>query len=331
MSDRQSVKRGHEDSEKIPEKKVKDWGETECTICSGDFEENDNIRRLGCGHKFHNNCIYSWLDSRPTQKRRTCPTCSREVSPDEDAIYHGNIDTKDVLEQTDYDIPLFFGVVVCLNNNIVGKYFNIDLDLNVNSSIHDLRTAVLNKSNEWTNSALSSTKPTFKINKMYYGTPTNCNEIEGLNTELNITQSSQITLIDVYKDYYIKFHRNINDIRINRENGTYREKPNDKNLENLYYLHEINIDGQDKQTDYLYNPDNPDVPDNYIVKPSRIDEQYIEGRIFRLQPISIRGKSTYQRIAWIVFQVEEVRGVSKGGSTRKKQRNNKSKSHKYKK
>jgi len=108
-----------------------------------------------------------------------------------------------------------------LNNKIVGKYFNIDLDLNINSSIQDLKTAVLNRSNEWTNgTVLSFTKPTFKINKMYYGTPASCNEIEGLHTELS--QPGQ-TLIDVYQDYYKKLHRYIIDIRINRENGTYRQ------------------------------------------------------------------------------------------------------------
>lgn len=284
---------------------------------------------MGCGHKFHRDCMYRWLNSRPTQARRTCPTCSKEVSPDEDATYDANIDTNDVRTQTDYDVPLFFGAVVCLNNKIVGKYFNIDLDLNINSSIQDLKTAVLNRSNEWTNgTGLSFVKPTFKINKMYYGTPASCNEIEGLYTELS--QPGQ-TLIDVYQDYYKKLHRYIIDIRINRENGTYRQKPSDEHVENLYYLHEINIYGEDKQVDYLYNRDNPDVPDNYIVKPFRIDEKYIERVVYKLQPISIRGKSTYQRVAWIVFQVEEVRGASKGGSTRKKQHNHKRKSHKYKK
>jgi len=51
--------------------------------------------------------MYRWLNSRPTQARRTCPTCSKEVSPDEDATYDANMDTNDVRTQTDYDVPLF--------------------------------------------------------------------------------------------------------------------------------------------------------------------------------------------------------------------------------
>lgn len=316
-------KRHHDDDDtKIPSKKIKDWGETECAICRIDFKEEDKIRKLGCGHKFHGNCINMWLNARPIQEQRTCPTCLTEVTNDDDINHDTNMDTNDVLKQDD---PIFFGAVVCLKNangtkQIIQKYFNVDLDLGVDSTLGNLRTAVLNKLPE---------RPS-KINKMYFGTPATCDENPDLFQEIKPAQSGR-TLIDVYKQYREKLNRAISNMRIAHENGTYQHKPSDDHIENLYFLHEINMDEQNIQTEYLYNPDNPDVPDEYIVHPSRIDESYPESVIYALQPIEVRRKSTDQRIAWIVFEVEHSGTPGGGSSTRKKRRTNKKKSRKHKK
>lgn len=338
-------KRRHDD-DKTPEKKhrdnkITDYGETECTICRGDFEEGDALKQLNCGHKFHEQCADAWLGSRRLQAP-TCPTCSKPVdksllprapvflppllSQEQTAREEAQVDTTNVLEQDDYDVPLFFGAVVCLKNarngtkEIIGKYFNTDLDLDINSRIGDLRTAVLNKLRE---------RP-YKINKIYFGTPATCDENPDLVQQLRPSQSNR-TLIDVYTEYYTKLHQRIIDVEEQRKNYIYEWKPSDEHIENLYYLHEINVDGQNIQTEYLYNPDNPDVPDEYIVHPSRIDERYPESVVYALQPIEVRRKSTYQRIAWIVFELEH-RGTPGGSSsTHKKRRTNKKKSRKHKK
>jgi hypothetical protein len=83
------------------------------------------------------------------------------------------------------------------------------------------------------------------------------------------------------------------------------------------------------QTDYIYNPNNPDVPAEYIVQPTSY-ENYPETIIYGIQPEEIRRKSTYTRLAWLVFQVEEVNGTPGGSLTRKKRRANKKKSRKHK-
>lgn len=47
---------------------------TSCSICLADFEQDDSIRRLPCGHDFHQDCIDMWL----TRNKR-CPLCMRAV------------------------------------------------------------------------------------------------------------------------------------------------------------------------------------------------------------------------------------------------------------
>ena len=36
-------------------------GQTSCRICLEDYENNDQLRRLGCMHLFHKDCIDPWL------------------------------------------------------------------------------------------------------------------------------------------------------------------------------------------------------------------------------------------------------------------------------
>lgn len=45
---------------------------TGCSICLADFEAGDAVRRLPCGHDFHQNCIDVWL-----LRNKRCPLCNR--------------------------------------------------------------------------------------------------------------------------------------------------------------------------------------------------------------------------------------------------------------
>ena len=47
-----------------------DINERKCLICQFDYEENEEIRRLPCGHCFHMSCVDMWL-----QQRDLCPYC----------------------------------------------------------------------------------------------------------------------------------------------------------------------------------------------------------------------------------------------------------------
>jgi hypothetical protein len=340
MSVRQSVKRGHEDSETIPEKKVKDYEESECIICREDFKDIDNIRKLEeCKHKFHIDCINAWLDKLPMPDKK-CPTCLTNIELDNEVKYQSKRDTERVkLNPEKYDIPIFLGAVICLNGRIFKKYYNIDLDLDIDANIGDLNTAVINKLKQNTNNIFSSiSKPTFKIDKIYYGTPANCDKNEGLNTEIRPAAHSNRKLIDVYKDYFEKFYRYILNIQIEIREGKYKPKKNDKKIFDIYYVHEIimknDINNTDitLQTDYIYNKNNPDVPADYIVQPTNYENypETVNYDIQSKQSEKIRRKSTYTPLAWLVFQVEEVNGTPGGSLTRKKRRANKKKSRKHK-
>lgn len=41
-----------------------------CVICQGEFEYGESIGGLHCGHKYHEQCIKTWL-----QQMNNCPIC----------------------------------------------------------------------------------------------------------------------------------------------------------------------------------------------------------------------------------------------------------------
>lgn len=48
-----------------------------CSICLGDFELDDTLRRLPCRHHFHIDCIDPWLLTQSTE----CPLCKTDFAP----------------------------------------------------------------------------------------------------------------------------------------------------------------------------------------------------------------------------------------------------------
>ena len=49
--------------------------ETECSICLCDFEDDEKVKRLKCGHMFHIDCVKEWL----TKHNYTCSVCNSEA------------------------------------------------------------------------------------------------------------------------------------------------------------------------------------------------------------------------------------------------------------
>ena len=46
----------------------------QCIICMEEFEKNEKVKLLPCGHIFHDNCIKEWL-----MKQKSCPFCKNEI------------------------------------------------------------------------------------------------------------------------------------------------------------------------------------------------------------------------------------------------------------
>eukprot|EP00930_Biecheleria_cincta_P050917 TRINITY_DN3608_c0_g1_i1.p1 TRINITY_DN3608_c0_g1~~TRINITY_DN3608_c0_g1_i1.p1 ORF type:complete len:297 (+),score=49.93 TRINITY_DN3608_c0_g1_i1:184-1074(+) len=48
--------------------------ETSCAVCLSDFEWDQSLRRLPCGHSFHRPCIDKWL-----RRNKVCPLCLQDI------------------------------------------------------------------------------------------------------------------------------------------------------------------------------------------------------------------------------------------------------------
>ena len=46
-----------------------------CAVCLDEFKDNELLRVLPCGHRFHHDCLLPWL----TQKQSSCPLCKFDV------------------------------------------------------------------------------------------------------------------------------------------------------------------------------------------------------------------------------------------------------------
>ncbi|MCD7464049.1 hypothetical protein HAX54_051968 [Datura stramonium] len=47
-----------------------------CVICQSEFEHEENIGTLQCGHEYHTDCIKQWL-----LRKKDCPICRASVFP----------------------------------------------------------------------------------------------------------------------------------------------------------------------------------------------------------------------------------------------------------
>uniref|UniRef100_A0A8J9TSD6 RING-type E3 ubiquitin transferase n=1 Tax=Phaeodactylum tricornutum TaxID=2850 RepID=A0A8J9TSD6_PHATR len=47
-----------------------DDSESKCLVCQSEYEEEERLRRLPCGHSFHASCVDQWLNTKDV-----CPYC----------------------------------------------------------------------------------------------------------------------------------------------------------------------------------------------------------------------------------------------------------------
>ena len=46
-----------------------------CSICLCEYEEDEEVKKLRCGHFFHSECIDTWL----INKKALCPICRQGI------------------------------------------------------------------------------------------------------------------------------------------------------------------------------------------------------------------------------------------------------------
>ncbi|KAI0563235.1 Ankyrin repeat containing protein [Gracilaria domingensis] len=57
-------------------------GKTICAICQEELELGDQIRRLPCGHEYHDPCILSWIGGEQMSQHMNCPICKQPIAPE---------------------------------------------------------------------------------------------------------------------------------------------------------------------------------------------------------------------------------------------------------
>lgn len=55
--------------------------EPQCSICYTDFEYNEKVKLLTCGHFFHTHCVKQWFE-----RSTTCPYCQKQVTANVDDL-----------------------------------------------------------------------------------------------------------------------------------------------------------------------------------------------------------------------------------------------------
>lgn len=62
--------------DELPGVPREDFQGESCSVCLTSFDDDDEVARLPCDHRFHRACISRWL----SECRRTCPICAREAT-----------------------------------------------------------------------------------------------------------------------------------------------------------------------------------------------------------------------------------------------------------
>jgi len=55
---------------------IENEGIQRCVICLREYEVDEEIKTLPCGHEFHSECVDPWLG----EHNRTCPTCRHDIT-----------------------------------------------------------------------------------------------------------------------------------------------------------------------------------------------------------------------------------------------------------
>lgn len=221
----------------------------DCSICFKEMKKGQKITTLGCTHKFHDECINEWINGqRRVHLDPTCPNCRAIIPPPPPPpppprrdLIGEDIDIVDEYEaEHDGDSMPFLGVIVLYNGiqlTHLNTYLNTDLNLTLQSTISDLKNAILAESGNFAAKcslfsqpgvvipaynllSQQPLEPSFDIEKMYFGTPA------GIKYPKSIIHESGGLRSDIHSTIQYDKYRNI----VNYNSVEH----NDDSLENVY-------------------------------------------------------------------------------------------------
>lgn len=205
-----------------------------CAICQEDIDPK-NIKILHASvtpnwcHQFCGPCIDNWIKAcLKKEKHPTCPMCPNFKIPkkmyinvsaelDYDIAHNAALDRFNCL-MCDYEetniMPIFMGIMICINNVCILKFSNYDMGLTMSSSVLDIKNWIRTKGKQiYTISGFTSQQnifynlslqnwlqwkyPAICVTDAHYGMPPSTQRLE--NFQENIDDAT--TLDKLYINY----------------------------------------------------------------------------------------------------------------------------------
>jgi hypothetical protein len=264
-----------------------------CSICQDPFLENEPTKIVhttrACEHKFHTQCIDSWCqECFKNRKRPTCPLCPsykiplsicpkpEEEEEEEEFIsqFHETAFRRlcnipyNMSYNERFRIPIFMGIMVFINGKYILKYSNRHLNLNLSSTLREIKDKILAKRDRiYEASRLSQANlrhnmvidnwvqwkyPEVRITDVHFGIPPYRQKIGLFNEPLD----DDSLLADLYERYQILAGEMVWDRSIPGE----ALEQLDVIYSNRVCLYQSGPTGPDDRTHYEYgycNPENP--------------------------------------------------------------------------
>lgn len=73
----------------------------DCAVCTESFFENETLRQMPCGHLFHPDCLFPWL-----QLHNTCPVCRYTLPTESSSVFRRIYSSDQPNQQNEYDNQL---------------------------------------------------------------------------------------------------------------------------------------------------------------------------------------------------------------------------------
>ena len=295
-----------------------------CAICHEDIDPKnikivheylkkvDEVSKANWRHQFCGPCIDNWINMCFKKKKHpTCPMCPdfkipKQLFPNVSEESDYEIAHNAALERfnylmCDYEetgvMPVFMGIMICINNNCIYKFANYDMGLTMNSSILDIKNWIrANGKQIYTISGFTSRQnifynlslqnwlqwkyPDIRVTDLHYGMPPFTDRVGTLNA--NVDDSTTL------EEFYINYQTKLGIMHLNNEEYSNRIQ---HHLRKIY-----------RRSNLEWNPTGPD-------DPGYLDDLAYSNKENPIIPLELRAyqydnRSTDNSLAWLTLHLE---------------------------